>query len=101
MNAIPAIVNVLMVCMVFWLIFSILGVQLFKGKFYRCVDATTFERVDASVAGNKAACLANSSLLWRNAPIHFDNVASGFLALFQVVCCCFYFYSKIAAVDLF
>ena len=36
MNAIPAIVNVLMVCMVFWLIFSILGVQLYKGKFFKC-----------------------------------------------------------------
>lgn len=40
MFAIPAIFNVLLVCLVFWLVFSILGVQLFGGKFYRCVDET-------------------------------------------------------------
>lgn len=38
MFAIPAIFNVLLVCLVFWLVFSILGVQLFGGKFYKCVD---------------------------------------------------------------
>ena len=38
MFAIPAIFNVLLVCLVFWLVFSILGVQLFGGKFYKCLD---------------------------------------------------------------
>ena len=38
MYAIPSIINVLLVCLVFWLIFSIMGVQFFGGKFYKCVD---------------------------------------------------------------
>ena len=38
MYAIPSIINVLLVCLVFWLIFSIMGVQFFGGRFYRCVD---------------------------------------------------------------
>lgn len=38
MYAIPSIFNVLLVCLVFWLIFSIMGVQFFSGKFYKCVD---------------------------------------------------------------
>jgi voltage-gated sodium channel type V alpha len=38
MYAIPSIFNVLLVCLVFWLIFSIMGVQFFGGKFYKCVD---------------------------------------------------------------
>jgi hypothetical protein len=38
MYAIPSIFNVLLVCLVFWLIFSIMGVQFFGGKFYKCLD---------------------------------------------------------------
>jgi hypothetical protein len=38
MYAIPSIFNVLLVCLVFWLIFSIMGVQFFGGKFYKCTD---------------------------------------------------------------
>ncbi|BFY98489.1 hypothetical protein BsWGS_01529 [Bradybaena similaris] len=83
MNAIPAIGNVFLVCMVFWLIFSIMGVQFFKGKFYRCVNATTLEAFDASYILNKSTCLyLNQS--WLNPNVNFDNAAIGFLALFQV-----------------
>ena len=38
MYAIPSISNVILVCLVFWLIFSIMGVQFFAGKFGKCVD---------------------------------------------------------------
>lgn len=38
MYAIPSIFNVLLVCLVFWLIFSIMGVQFFGGKFYKCLN---------------------------------------------------------------
>jgi len=38
MYAIPSIFNVLLVCLVFWLIFSIMGVQFFGGKFFKCVN---------------------------------------------------------------
>lgn len=49
MFAIPAIFNVLLVCLVFWLVFSILGVQLFGGKFYKCVDDETGTRFSHQV----------------------------------------------------
>lgn len=49
MFAIPAIFNVLLVCLVFWLVFSILGVQLFGGKFYKCIDDATGERFSPQV----------------------------------------------------
>lgn len=38
MHAIPSIFNVLLVCLVFWLIFSIMGVQFFGGKFFKCLN---------------------------------------------------------------
>ena len=35
-HCIPAIGNVIMVCLLFWLVFGIMGVQFFAGKFYFC-----------------------------------------------------------------
>ena len=34
-QAIPSIFNVLMVCLIFWLIFAIMGVQMFAGRYYK------------------------------------------------------------------
>ena len=84
-SSIPGIGNVLLVCLVFWLIFSILGVQLFAGKFYKCVDSEG-NRLSASEVYDKAACISsNGTYTWINSNINFDNVANGFLALFQMV----------------
>ncbi|XP_066905494.1 sodium channel protein 60E [Halyomorpha halys] len=82
MYAIPSIFNVLLVCLVFWLIFSIMGVQFFGGKFYKCVDEDG-ERLPSSIIKNKNECL-HSNYTWRNSKITFDNVGNGYLALFQV-----------------
>lgn len=46
--SLAAMVNVSIVCVLFFLIFAILGVQLFSGKFYSCNDTTV---------ANKAECL--------------------------------------------
>jgi hypothetical protein len=86
LNAIPAIVNVLMVCMIFWLIFSIMGVQFFKGTFHKCINQTTEEDADPTIVPDRATCesLASQGMLWTAPKIHFDNSIAGFLALFQV-----------------
>jgi len=85
-QAIPAIFNVLLVCLVFWLIFSIMGVSLFGGRFSSCVDSKA-QLVDSSVVGNKSACLALQHLnyTWFTPNVTFDNVIDAYLALFQVV----------------
>ncbi|CAF3656748.1 unnamed protein product [Rotaria sp. Silwood1] len=83
-GAIPSIFNVLLVCLVFWLIFSIIGVQLFGGKFYKCVYHDTHDRVNISEnITNKIDCL-NKNFTWENSRVNFDNVVNGYLALFQV-----------------
>uniref|UniRef100_A0A1I8IWT3 Sodium channel protein n=1 Tax=Macrostomum lignano TaxID=282301 RepID=A0A1I8IWT3_9PLAT len=85
MKAIPSIGNVLLVCMVFWLIFSITGIQFFKGKFYKCVDSDG-NRLPAELVPDKKTCLNNTELgyQWRNSLIHFDNAMMSLVALFQV-----------------
>nr|XP_012612502.2 sodium channel protein type 7 subunit alpha [Microcebus murinus] len=79
--------NVFLVCLMIWLIFSIMGVQLFAGKFYECIDPTSGERFPISEVMNQSQCeslLFNESMPWENAKLNFDNVGNGFLSLLQV-----------------
>lgn len=81
-HAIPAIINVVMVILVFWLIFAIVGVQFFGGTFYKCLDGEG-EKVLSSIVNNKTQCLT-MNMTWKNSDINFDNVFNGYVALFQV-----------------
>ncbi|XP_077128905.1 sodium channel protein type 2 subunit alpha-like [Ranitomeya variabilis] len=87
-GAIPSIMNVLLVCLIFWLIFSIMGVNLFAGKYYHCVNTTTGVNFLDTEVNNKSECLqlikANQSARWKNVKVNFDNVGAGYLALLQV-----------------
>ncbi|KAM9323689.1 sodium channel protein type 2 subunit alpha-like [Pholidichthys leucotaenia] len=84
-GAIPSIMNVLLVCLIFWLIFSIMGVNLFAGKFGKCVNRTGFTH-DISLVNNKSDCLAmnDTQFYWTKVKVNFDNVGTGYLSLLQV-----------------
>ncbi|KAI5609746.1 sodium channel protein type 4 subunit alpha A isoform X1 [Silurus asotus] len=86
-GAIPSIMNVLLVCLIFWLIFSIMGVNLFAGKFYRCINTTTDELFPIEQVNNKSDCLAlmyTNESRWVNVKVNYDNVGFGYLSLLQV-----------------
>lgn len=88
LGAIPSIMNVLLVCLIFWLIFSIMGVNLFAGKFYYCINTTTSERFDISEVNNKSDCeslMHTGQVRWLNVKVNYDNVGLGYLSLLQVV----------------
>ncbi|XP_029381082.1 sodium channel protein type 4 subunit alpha-like [Echeneis naucrates] len=84
-GAIPSIMNVLLVCLIFWLIFSIMGVNLFAGKFGKCVNRTGFIH-SVNVVNNKSDCLAmnDTQFYWTKVKVNFDNVGLGYLSLLQV-----------------
>ncbi|XP_011686244.1 PREDICTED: sodium channel protein 60E [Wasmannia auropunctata] len=82
MYAIPSIFNVLLVCLVFWLIFSIMGVQFFGGKFFKCINENG-EKLDISEVNTKDECFSKN-YSWQNSKITFDHVGIAYLALFQV-----------------
>uniref|UniRef100_A0A6I8NPH1 Sodium channel protein n=1 Tax=Ornithorhynchus anatinus TaxID=9258 RepID=A0A6I8NPH1_ORNAN len=90
LGAIPAIMNVLLVCLIFWLIFCILGVNLFAGKFGRCMNGTeTLSNLALLDIPNKTKCeeLGRSThpgYIWVTAKVNFNSVPQGYLALFQV-----------------
>lgn len=87
-GAIPSIMNVLLVCLIFWLVFSIMGVNLFAGKFGKCINMTEEKSELSKNITNKSDCVTYNNtqkLYWTNAKVNFDNVGSGYLALLQVV----------------
>uniref|UniRef100_A0A3Q3WUG1 Sodium channel protein n=1 Tax=Mola mola TaxID=94237 RepID=A0A3Q3WUG1_MOLML len=88
-GAIPSIFNVLLVCLIFWLIFSIMGVNLFAGKFYYCFNETSQKMFDPEDVNNKTECFALieanfTEVRWKNIKVNYDNVGIGYLSLLQV-----------------
>uniref|UniRef100_A0A8C6ZBB7 Sodium channel protein n=1 Tax=Nothoprocta perdicaria TaxID=30464 RepID=A0A8C6ZBB7_NOTPE len=86
-GAIPSIMNVLLVCLIFWLIFSIMGVNLFAGKFGKCVNLTDEDSELNSSINDITDCKTYNNtgkIYWVNVKVNFDNVGSGYLALLQV-----------------
>ncbi|KAK4321726.1 hypothetical protein Pmani_007468 [Petrolisthes manimaculis] len=81
-GAIPSIVNVLLVCLIFWLIFAIMGVNLFSGRYHKCVDPEGVT-VNAEDCPDRDFC-KKLNLSWINSEVHFDHVGMAYLALFQV-----------------
>ncbi|XP_062898090.1 sodium channel protein type 9 subunit alpha-like [Mobula hypostoma] len=83
--SIPSISNVMFVCLIFWLIFGIVGVQIFGGTFFECVDKNN-ERLPISIVNNRSECEANQDIgyQWVNPKINFDNVLAAYMALLQV-----------------
>ncbi|KAK7945104.1 hypothetical protein WMY93_000832 [Mugilogobius chulae] len=73
-GAIPSIMNVLLVCLIFWLIFSIMGVNL-----------TGFIH-SVALVDNKSQCISmnDTQFYWTKVKVNFDNVGLGYLSLLQV-----------------
>lgn len=90
LGAIPSIFNVLLVCLIFWLIFSIMGVNLFAGKFHVCINRAIDKPYLPLEVKTKNDCLnlGNDVARWKNLKVNFDNVGLGYLALLQVVSNC-------------
>ena len=65
-GALPSIANVMAVCIIFWLIFAIIGVNFFMGQFQECVDGETYERFHIDVVPNKSVCLNMTGGIWVN-----------------------------------
>ncbi|XP_076464769.1 sodium channel protein para-like [Babylonia areolata] len=82
-KAIPSICNVMLVCVVFWLIFGIMGVQLFSGQFYACYYPENNTRVSVNIVNTSDDC-KSLNYTWVNAKVNFDDVLQAYLALFQV-----------------
>ena len=102
----PPISNVLLVCFLFYLIFGILGVNLFGGTFWHCADADSGEIIDVRAIlpesqwsiVDEAWCKVGQQTIswpegippytinteWVNLDTNFDNIAHSILTLFEM-----------------
>ncbi|KAF4788304.1 hypothetical protein TURU_161892 [Turdus rufiventris] len=78
-GAIPSIFNVLLVCVVFWLLFNVLGVKWLGNRFWKC----TLKKGSLDLINDKHDCISHNGT-WTNSVVNFDNVGMGYLALLQV-----------------
>ncbi|XP_067275630.1 voltage-dependent T-type calcium channel subunit alpha-1H isoform X2 [Pseudorasbora parva] len=71
--------NIVLICCAFFIIFGILGVQLFKGKFFRC------EGSDTKNITNKVDC-NNARYKWTRRKYNFDDLGQALMSLFILSC---------------
>ncbi|KAK5864119.1 hypothetical protein PBY51_001086 [Eleginops maclovinus] len=87
--AIKTIGNIMIVTTLLQFMFACIGVQLFKGKFYRCTDEAkhTPEQCKGTFVVYKDGDVNHPMVrerIWLNSDFNFDNVLMGMMALFTV-----------------
>ena len=75
------------VYMLFMLIFAVIAVELFKGKFYFCTDSS--KRTPETCVGNFINYDSKYNIQvqpreWKRKDFHYDNVFHAFLTLFVI-----------------
>ncbi|XP_041033556.1 voltage-dependent T-type calcium channel subunit alpha-1I [Carcharodon carcharias] len=74
-SSLKPIGNIVLICCAFFIIFGILGVQLFKGKFYYC------QGHDTRNVTNRSDCLL-ANYRWIHHKYNFDNLGQALMSLF-------------------
>ncbi|XP_075996190.1 voltage-dependent L-type calcium channel subunit alpha-1D [Genypterus blacodes] len=87
--AIRTIGNIMIVTTLLQFMFACIGVQLFKGKFYRCTDEAKSSPEECKgtyiLYNNGDAALPSiRERIWYNSEFNFDNVLMAMMALFTV-----------------
>uniref|UniRef100_A0A4W6CQ48 Voltage-dependent T-type calcium channel subunit alpha n=1 Tax=Lates calcarifer TaxID=8187 RepID=A0A4W6CQ48_LATCA len=75
MSSLKPIGNIVVICCAFFIIFGILGVQLFKGKFFKC------QGENVTHINNKSDCL-QANYKWVRHKYNFDNLGQALMSLF-------------------
>ncbi|XP_054168183.1 voltage-dependent T-type calcium channel subunit alpha-1H-like [Oppia nitens] len=76
LSSLRPIGNIVLICCTFFIIFGILGVQLFKGSLYYC------EGPKAKNVRNKTECMSDPRNRWINRKYNFDNLGQALMSLF-------------------
>lgn len=76
LSSLRPIGNIVLICCTFFIIFGILGVQLFKGTFFHC------EGENIKGVKNKTDCLSIPGNAWINRKYNFDDLGKALMSLF-------------------
>ncbi|CAH1136170.1 unnamed protein product [Ceutorhynchus assimilis] len=75
LSSLRPIGNIVLICCTFFIIFGILGVQLFKGTFYHCIGE------NLTMIMTKDDCLQHG-YDWKNEKYNFDDLVQALMSLF-------------------
>uniref|UniRef100_A0A1I7USK1 Voltage-dependent T-type calcium channel subunit alpha n=1 Tax=Caenorhabditis tropicalis TaxID=1561998 RepID=A0A1I7USK1_9PELO len=75
-SSLKPIGNIVLICCTFFIIFGILGVQLFKGMMYHCIGP------EVGNVTTKVDCLEDHRNKWVNHRYNFDNLGQALMSLF-------------------
>ncbi|CAF0857896.1 unnamed protein product [Rotaria sordida] len=75
-SSLKPIGHIVIICCTFFIIFGILGVQLFKGKFYYCEGSFAYN------VTTRQQCEEMPDHRWKNQQYNFDNLGQALLCLF-------------------
>jgi|LauGreDrversion4_2_1035121.scaffolds.fasta_scaffold194868_2 hypothetical protein len=85
--AIPSLLNVLVISVTFFLICGVIGVNYFKGTFYKCKFGPQFtDELNYNTelyVQTKFDCI-NQGGTWQNADQNFDDIFNAMSTLFQI-----------------
>lgn len=76
LSSLRPIGNIVLICCTFFIIFGILGVQLFKGTFFFC------EGEHIKGVKNRTECESIEGNIWRNREYNFDDLGKALMSLF-------------------
>lgn len=76
LSSLRPIGNIVLICCTFFIIFGILGVQLFKGTFYYC------EGENIKNVKNRTDCESIPGNVWINRKYNFDDLGKALMSLF-------------------
>ncbi|KAF2893229.1 hypothetical protein ILUMI_12948 [Ignelater luminosus] len=76
LSSLRPIGNIVLICCTFFIIFGILGVQLFKGAFYYCKGD------NSRGVHNRTECLERPGNHWVNQKYNFDDLGKALMSLF-------------------
>uniref|UniRef100_A0A7S3Y434 Ion transport domain-containing protein n=1 Tax=Heterosigma akashiwo TaxID=2829 RepID=A0A7S3Y434_HETAK len=85
--AMPSVMNVVLILVLFFFIFAVVGLTMFSGLFYYCngngdIDKYSLDREDCT--GEWYADGVSGTREWTNLFTNFDNIGSAFVATFEL-----------------
>ena len=85
-HSVPAVGAIMLILTLLLLVFSVIGVEYFGGRLYRCVyEIDIYSTVPTHEVQNATDCLARNDTQWINPSWNFDNVFSALVALFYAL----------------
>ena len=83
--SVTSLANVFLMTMICWLIFGILGINLFCGQFWRCTDPSVYGKFDCVGAFSDDQSTELLLRRWENPESNFDNIGQSMFALYEIM----------------